>query len=193
MKLFVATSSFGKDDAFAFDLLRDSGLVVARNTLGRTLGREDMLTLLDGCVGVIAGLEHYTDEVIGQLSDLKVISRCGAGLDGAGIDAARVRGMVVVSTPYGPTQAVVELTLGLMLSLIRNIDASSREIKRGEWKKKMGRLLGELTVGIVGLGRSGRRLAELLRSFGTTVVGCDVVPDLEWAAVHDVELTAASC
>ena len=150
MKLFVATSSFGKDDAFAFDLLRDSELVVARNTLGRTLGRED-------------------------------------------IDAARVRGMVVVSTPYGPTQAVVELTLGLMLSLIRNIDASSREIKRGEWKKKMGRLLGELTVGIVGLGRSGRRLAELLRSFGMIVVGWDVVPDLEWAAVHDVELTAASC
>jgi len=93
MKLFVATSSFGKDDAFAFDLLRDSELVVARNTLGRTLGRED-------------------------------------------IDAARVRGMVVVSTPYGPTQAVVELTLGLMLLLIRNIDASSREIKRGEWTKK---------------------------------------------------------
>jgi len=57
----------------------------------------------------------------------------------------------------------------------------------------MGRLLGELTVGIVGLGRSGRRLAELLRSFGMIVVGWDVVPDLEWAAVHDVELTAASC
>ena len=88
-------------------------------------------------------------------------------------------GIAVASTPYGPTEAVAELTVGLILNLIRHVESSSAALKRGSWKKHMGFLMGELTIGILGLGKIGKRVAVLLKGFNASVLGYDIQPDRE--------------
>ncbi len=95
-------------------------------------------------------------------------------------------GISVLSTPYGPTQAVAELTLGMILGLIRHAGTSTAEMRQGQWTKRMGFLLSEMTVGIVGLGKVGKRLAGMLRALGGRVLGCDKALDLAWCGEHQV-------
>lgn len=189
MKILIATTSFGEYSTAPLELLKVSGIDVKRNHLGRTLTAEEAVELGDGCIGIIAGTERYTREALSKFAHLKVISRCGAGLDTIDLDAVRQMGIAVESTPYGPTQAVAELTVGLILNLIRHVSLLSARLKQGIWEKQMGFLVGEMKIGILGLGRIGRRLAELLRAFDAAVVGCDIKPDHKWAADNSVTIT----
>ncbi|MGB2961375.1 MAG: NAD(P)-dependent oxidoreductase, partial [Candidatus Omnitrophota bacterium] len=79
------------------------------------------------------------------------------------------------NTPDGPTRAVVELTIGLVLSLLRGIPSADRETREGKWQKRMGCLLQGKTVGIVGFGHIGRQAAEVLHSMGAKILYCDPV------------------
>ena len=74
-------------------------------------------------------------------------------------------GIKVFATPAAPTDAVAELTIGLMLNLLRQVLPMHQDLRSGVWKKQMGFLLRGKTVGIVGMGRIGQRLAQLLRPF----------------------------
>lgn len=87
------------------------------------------------------------------LPDLKVISRCGTGMDNVDRAYAAEKGIEVRNTPDGPTLAVAELTLGLILTLLRQVPHQDRELRSGVWKKRMGNLLHGKNVGIVGFGQ----------------------------------------
>ena len=104
------------------------------------------------------------------------------------LDAAKRLGIAVLNTPAAPAEAVAELSLGLILALIRNIAAHDQIVHAGAWKKRMGLLLSEITVGIVGLGRVGKRVAAMLRPLGSRVIATDVLPDHDWIAAHGVSL-----
>jgi D-3-phosphoglycerate dehydrogenase len=78
-----------------------------------------------------------------------------------------------MNTPDAPTKSVAELTVGLILSVLRNIAETDANIRMGKWKRPMGRLLGAQTAGIVGCGRIGTAVARLLGSFGTELIGYD--------------------
>jgi D-3-phosphoglycerate dehydrogenase len=156
--------------------------------LRRGLKEKEIIEFAGGCSGIIAGTERYSHEVLAELRELRIISRCGVGLDTIDLEAAADLGIAVTATPNGPTQAVAELTLALILNLIRHVEISSIALKRGSWKKCMGFLLGELTVGIMGLGRIGKRLASLLKTFDAAIIGYDIEPDREWAAAAGVRV-----
>lgn len=188
VKVLISTTLFGQYDPGPLEELRRVGLEPILNPLGRTLRNGEVLQYADGCPGIIAGTEKYSAEVLSKLSDLKVISRCGAGLDGIDLEAAKELGVTVAFTPYGPTQAVAELTVGLILNLIRHVQVSNAQMKEGVWQKQMGFLVSELTTGIMGLGKIGKRVATLLKAFDATVIGSDIKPDREWAAAHAVTL-----
>jgi D-3-phosphoglycerate dehydrogenase len=161
------------------------------NPFGRTLTEVEITALLaeHQPVGLIAGLEPLTEAVMqGAVAHLKVISRCGTGLDNVDLPAAKRLGIAVLNTPAAPAEAVAELSLGLILALIRNVVAHDQMVRSGTWTKRMGLLLSEITVGIVGLGRVGRRVAAILRPLGTKVVATDVMPDHDWIAAHGVSL-----
>jgi len=181
MEILIATSSFGKHSAEPLDLLKSNGLDIKTNPLERPLTEEEVVRLAGGCVGIIAGTEPYSESNLSRLPQLKTISRCGVGLDGIDLDTTRKMGISVTYTPEAPTQAVAELTLGLILGLVRHIGSSNVQIKKGAWKKQMGRLLEELCIGVIGLGRIGRRVAGLLRGLDVRVIGCDIQPDHSWA------------
>ena len=139
-------------------------------------------------VGMIAGLEPITARVLQQAAGLKVVSRCGIGLDNVDLNAAGSLGIVVTNTPDGPTAAVAELTIGLIFNLLRRISFLDGEIRKGNWTKETGRLLQGRKVGIIGLGRIGKRVAETLLALGAKVSGTDIEPDQEWLQKNPVSL-----
>jgi D-3-phosphoglycerate dehydrogenase len=172
-KVFVSTSSFAEYDKLPLKLLQDAGIESQVNPYGRKLTEDECLKLIGDADGLIAGTEPLTAEVIKSAKKLKVISRVGVGLDNVDLEAAKKRGIKVFSTPDAPTLAVAELTLGLMLALLRHIPQGDRDIRAGKWQKQMGNLLHSKKVGIIGLGRIGEKVAELVKGMGAQVAYCD--------------------
>lgn len=172
-EIAITTSSFAKDKPEILDMI-PSLYQVTMNPHGRTLKAEELVTLASNSVGIIAGTEKYDEFVFSQLPRLKVISRVGVGMDSIDHAAAKAHKVKLFNTPYGPTQAVAELVIGLILSLLRRTHAMDRELRQEKWKKEMGNLLFGKNVGIVGMGRIGRRVAELVHAFGAKVMFVDV-------------------
>jgi len=135
---------------------------------------------------VIAGVEPYDRGVLEALPRLRCISRVGVGVDSIDLAAARERGVAVVNTPEPPTAAVAELALAMMLALCRNLPRQCREAAAGRWTRLEAHLLGARRVGIIGLGRIGRRVATLVRGFGSEVWATDPMVDHGWCAANGV-------
>ena len=193
-KILITTSSFGAKDATARNLLSSAGYEIVTNPFCRTLTEEEVGRLLgnEQPIGMIAGLEPLTASVLKDAASyLKVISRCGTGLDNVDVAAAKELSIAVLNTPAAPAEAVAELTVALIFSLIRNITHHDHIVRAGFWSKKMGVLLSEITVGIIGLGRVGKRVASVIQPFGAKVLGCETTPDYEWIASHGVSLVTA--
>ena len=173
-KVFISTSSFAKDDSRPMDLLKEAELEVYTNPYSRKLTEDEISDLLFGTDFLIAGTEPLTQRVLESAEKLKIISRCGVGMDNVDLKAAAQLGIMVFNTPYGPTLSVAELTIGLMLDLLRRVTMMDREIRAGTWKKRMGNLLRGKRVGIIGFGKIGQKVAELLIPFGAEIAYCDV-------------------
>jgi D-3-phosphoglycerate dehydrogenase len=116
---------------------------------------------------LIAGTEPITAAVMDAAPGLRLISRVGIGLDSVDLHAARERGISVSYTPEAPAPAVAELTVGLMLSLLRGVQIANLGMHRGEWHRHMGRRIPEVTIGIIGTGRIGTRVLRRLSAFGS--------------------------
>ena len=128
---------------------------------------------------VVRGRTKITATVIQNGSRLRIIARSGVGLDNIDLESAKKRGIKVISTPAAPTTSVAELTVGLMLSILRKIAYADKTIKEGKWVKSelMGSELKSKTIGVVGAaGRIGLEVARIvIHGFGATVVGYDVI------------------
>ena len=174
MKVAITTTSFGKQDPSPLELMKKEGVAYVINPYGRKLCQEEIVELIEGVDGIIAGTEPLTRKVLESSPSLRVISRCGVGMDNVDVTAAEERGIRIFNTPYGPTLAVAELTVGLILDLLRNISWMDRELRNLTWKKKMGNLVQGKRIGIVGFGRIGQKVAELLLPFGVDIGYCDL-------------------
>lgn len=175
--ILATTSSFGTACPEAATLLRAAGHELIVNPHGRKLTGAELLELLAEHlpVGLLAGTEPVTAETINAAKDfLRVISRVGVGWDNVDHDAARAAGIPVRCTEGVLDDAVAELTLGFMLDALRHISRHDRDLRQGVWKKRLGGLLRGRCVGIVGFGAIGRRVAELVITFGARVVFTDV-------------------
>jgi D-3-phosphoglycerate dehydrogenase len=117
-----------------------------------------------------------------------MISRVGIGLDSVDLLAARDRGIVVSYTPDAPAPAVAELTIGLMLSLLRSVQLSNMEMHNGKWHRFFGKRLSEVTIGIIGMGRIGAGVLRHLQGFGTPkILVNDVMPNIDLEKQYDIE------
>jgi D-3-phosphoglycerate dehydrogenase len=185
-KILLGPSSFAETDKTPLIRLQEAGYEVIDNPYKRKLTKAELFELLTpDVIGIIAGLEPLDREVL-QRSRLKVVSRVGSGMSNVDQQAARELGIAVRSTPNGPTEAVAELAIGALLSLLRMIPLMDRALHAGKWDKRIGVQLEGKTVAIVGYGRIGRRVAELLAPFRTRLLVVD--PFLEQGAVPGVEL-----
>lgn len=168
-EIAVTTSSFGECGPYPLKILESNQFNVIFNQYGRTLKESEVLDLLNGCLGVIAGTEAYDKKVLEKLKGLRVISRCGAGMDNLDLETCEVLGIKVFNTSDTATRAVAELVIGLILNLLRHVSVMDREMHSGLWQKRMGHLCIDKEMGIIGLGRIGREVAKLAAALGAKV------------------------
>ncbi|MBN9123337.1 MAG: phosphoglycerate dehydrogenase [Nitrosospira sp.] len=172
--LAISTSSFDIDGNPPLKHLLSEGMHIVKNSHGRKLTEDETIALLGSdTVGMIAGIEPLTERVFAGARGLKVVSRCGSGLDSVDLAAAKRYGISVFNTPEAPAQAVAELAMCMILAALRRICEIDRLLRAGEWPRIQGGLLAAQTVGIVGLGRVGKRVAALCQAFGAQVVAHD--------------------
>lgn len=121
---------------------------------------------------VVRSRTKVTKEVIEAGRRLRVIGRAGAGLDNIDVEAAKQRGITVLSSPEALAEAVAELTIGLIISLARSIPLADRTLKGGNWIKKelVGWQLEGKTLGIIGLGNVGERVARMAKALGMNIL-----------------------
>jgi D-3-phosphoglycerate dehydrogenase len=155
--------------------LQETGLSVITNPYGRKLTEDEVYQLITEHqpIGMIAGIEPLTRRVQKKAVGLRVISRCGIGMDSVDLAAAEEIGIMVTNTPDAPTIPVAELTMGMILCMLRHLHTGDRSIRQGQWQRPMGNLLYQKTVGILGCGRIGSKVAKLATAFGCRVLGCD--------------------
>ena len=156
-----------------------AGVEYRLNPVGRRLTENELIDLLQDSSILIAGTEPITARAMDTAPQLKLIARVGIGLDNVDLVAAREREIAVTYTPDAPSAAVAEMTVGLMLDLLRNISRADRMMHSKEWSRLMGRRLNGLTVGVVGVGRVGKRVIRILRGGfpNVTVLANDIEPD----------------
>ena len=188
-KLVISTSSFDVDDNPSLNHLVNSGMHIVRNSYKRKLTEDEAIVLLaEDTIGMIAGIEPLTERVFSSAKNLKVVSRCGAGLDSVELTAAKLHGISVFNTPEAPAQAVAELTMGLMLAALRRICQTDRLLRINEWPRMQGQLFAAQTVGIIGLGHIGKRVARLSQAFDARVIAHDPHIDPTSHGVESVSL-----
>jgi len=140
---------------------------------------------------VIINVRAYTAldaEALSHAPKLKLISILGTGTDNVDLAAARQRGVTVTNTPGVGAPSVAELTLGLMLAVTRAIPLSDQRVRNGVWQHVEGPELEGKTLGLLGLGAIGSRVARMARGLGMRVVAWSFTPDLQRAASLGVEL-----
>jgi D-3-phosphoglycerate dehydrogenase len=156
------------------------------NPHGRRLTAEEVIALAEPCVGIIAGLEPLDRSVLSVLPNLRCISRVGVGVDIIDLSYAAERNIKVCVTPEAPTQAVAELAIGMIFDLLRSISLSDRTLRGGEWKRIQASQLAGKMVGVIGLGRIGRRISEMLQALQARVIGADPTPDQSWCETRKI-------
>ncbi len=190
--VLITTSSFGTYDQEPVEMIKSAGLVPVLNPHGRKLAPEETKSIFqaNSPVGIVAGTEKLSRELLESAADLKVISRVGTGWDNVDHTTAKKCGILVYRTPDSHVDAVTELAIGLMLSVLRNIARADRNVREGKWKPIMGQLLHHKVVGLVGYGLVGKRMASVLSNgFGATVIAYDpYIADKEWGDAGGVKL-----
>lgn len=198
-RALITTVPFAAVDPRPLQVLEEAGIDYVINPLGRKLKENELADLIVDYDLLIAGTEPITAHVLERAERLRLISRVGIGLDSVDLVTARQRDVHVSYTPDAPAPAVAELTIGLMLSLLRHIHISNERMHQGEWQRWFGRRLPEITVGVIGVGRIGGRVLQALSGFGvTSVLANDLVPhdrtpdqmDVRWVSKEEIYQTA---
>jgi len=194
-KVLITTVPFADKNRLPLEQLESAGIEYLINPLGRRLKEEELSEMVSDFDVVIAGTEPITDHVMSRASRLKLIARVGIGLDSVDLLAAEKRGIHMSYTPDAPAPAVAELTIALMLCLLRSVHVANLQIHRGEWQRHLGRRIADVTVGIIGVGRIGARVLRRIPAFGTPrVLANDINPKLkfdpdlklEWVGKEDI-------
>lgn len=203
-RILVTPRSLTSTPPPALDRLREAGYEVVTATPGQMPDEAELMRLVPGCVGWLAGVEPVSERVIAAADKLHVISRNGTGLDNLPLSALERRGILAARAGGANAVGVAELTIGLMLAAARSIPASDAGIKAGDWPRHRGREISGARVGIVGCGAVGRRVAEIVIAMGAEVVAHDPIrPDItatghfQWAdraaVIRSADLLTLHC
>jgi len=194
-KVLITTVPFGDKDRLPLDLLENARIDYLINPFNKKISEDQLAEIIIDFDAIIAGTEPITEKVLERANNLKLISRVGIGLDSVDLLAARKRGIKVSYTPDAPSLAVAELTLGLMLTLLRAVHISNSQMHKGKWHRFYGKRLQKVTIGIIGVGRIGTGVLKRLKGFGPSkILVNDIKPNheldkenkLEWSSKEQI-------
>lgn len=166
--------------------LRDRGFRLAFARQGSIPSEEELIDLLLGASGYIAGVEAVTARVIQAAPQLRAISRNGSGVDNIDVEAAQRAGIQICRATGANATGVAELTVAAVLALFRSIPQVSMALKDGRWQRQCGRELRSATVGLVGVGTIGSEVAKLMQAMAAETIGYD-------ALVSDTTIRRSGC
>lgn len=155
--------------------LEAAGCQVVVAPVRERLDEEELLRLVGDVDGVICGDDQFSARVIAAAPRLKVISKWGTGIDSIDREAAARAGVRVCNTPGAFSEPVADTVLGYLLLFARRFAAMDAAIRAGRWDKPQLTSLGELVLGVVGVGNCGKAVVRRARAFGMRVLGNDVI------------------
>ena len=154
-------------------LFRDAGMDVLERQC-RT--EEDVIAAAEGCAGLLVQYAPVNAKVLDARPEIRIASRFGAGFDTIDVEDARARGVWVANSPDYGVAEVSTHALAMALSLVRHIPEFDRDIRAGRWHYSSTgpvKRATQLTLGILGLGRIGGRMAQISRACFGKVIACD--------------------
>lgn len=173
-KIAITSRSFSANK-YLVDELRSRYTNITLNNSGKTLVGADLLEFLDGQNKVIVGLENFDKNLIDQLPELKVISKFGVGLNNIDLESMKEHSISLGFQPGTNKQSVAELALMHMFIALRKAPSSKEDISNNIWSQSKGHELFGKSIGIIGFGNIGQRLAELLEPFKCKIIFYDGV------------------
>jgi D-3-phosphoglycerate dehydrogenase len=179
----------GLDSVPELEPLRAAGFELVSGPQGVSPSEDQLLRLVPGCVGWLAGVEPIGARVLAAAPGLKIVSRNGTGVDNIDLGAAAEAGVAIARAAGANAQGVAELAVTLALALVRDVPRSAEALRAGRWSRRPARELADLRVGVVGLGAVGRRVAALFTALGAPVAGYDpfvAVPEVRALPLDDL-------
>ena len=183
-KILITPRSLTKEGHPALEQLKKAGHQVLTCTPGKMPDEAELLSLLPGCLGYLAGVEKVTARVLEAAKGLKVISRNGAGIDNVDLEAARRLGIEVRPAPGANARGVAELTIALVFALLRSIPWSDGQLKRQAWNRRQGLEVAGRTLGLVGCGNIGRLVVGMATGVGMKTMAFKRHPDPTFTPPH---------
>ena len=172
-RILVTPRSLTSAPPPALDRLVRAGFEVVLSTPGALPSEAELLRLVPGCVGWLAGVEPVSERVVAAADRLQVVSRNGSGADNLPLVRLAERGIRVERAIGANATGVAELTLGLILAACRHIPETAVGVRAGGWPRLTGREVEGATVGVVGFGAIGRRVGRALAAMGADVLAYD--------------------
>jgi D-3-phosphoglycerate dehydrogenase len=139
------------------------------------LSEEELLDIIGDIDGVISGDDQFTGRVFDAARKLKVVSKWGTGIDSIDKEAATTRGIAVRNTPNAFTEPVADSVIGYILCFARKLPWMNEQMHAGQWDKISGVSLSECTLGVIGVGNTGKATVRRAIAFGMKVIGNDIV------------------
>ena len=186
-KILVTPRSYGKEEPALFEQLSGAGYEIVRNDTGGILTKEQMSERTAPCAGVIVGVDPLDADVISAAPRLRAIAKYGVGVDNIDLAAAEARGIKVSRTVGANAAAVADYALALMLALSRKLLPIDRRCRAGDWSKITTSDVTGATLGLLGLGAIGRKVARRAQGFDMRVLAYDVVWDQPYAEANGIE------
>jgi ribulose-phosphate 3-epimerase len=180
-RVLVASRSFGPNCPAAVERLRALNCELLPNEWGRTPTEEELLARVGDIDALISGTEPVTARVLAAAPRLKVIAKHGVGYENIDLEAARARGIPVLLAGNVIADSVADMTMALLLALVRQVPQGDRSVRAGEWKRVVGIELREKVLGIVGLGHIGKGVCRRAKGFGMQVMAFDLFQDEAFA------------
>lgn len=153
--------------------LEEAGCVAVHPPKYGPLPENELIAVLQDCDAVVAASDPYTAPVFAACPQLKIVSRCGIGIDSVDLEAAAQAGVVVTNTPGAMADGVADYTFGLMLALARKIPEADDLMRSGSWGEIPGVLVYGKTLGLIGFGRIAQGVARRAAGFAMRILVCD--------------------
>jgi len=185
-RVLVTPTSYASQDESLKTILEEQVKEVVYNTTGKPLSSTQLQSLLPGIDGMIAGLDEIDAAAMAVAPDLIVISRYGVGYNNVDLKAAKLNNITVTNTPGANAKSVAELTIALILNLLRPVLPAAKGVQDGEWPRLKGTCLEGKTVGLIGLGAIGKETARRLSGFDCQILAYDIIKNEEFAEQNNV-------
>lgn len=197
-KVLISPRSLTRDGHPSLTLLEDAGFEIVFATPGKQPTEEELLQLLPGCIGYLAGVEKISARVLEAAKGLKVISRNGSGIDNIDLEAAKKAGIEICRTEGANAKGVAELTIGSMFALARYLPFHDAGMKDEKWERRKGVELEGKTLGLIGCGQIGKETAVRALGVGMQVKAFRRNPDrsftpsdkFSWTSLEELLKTA---